>query len=536
MRPMARRKGRKSSVRTPAKTMERELIHRAEQLAKDPSKALPSIVSPCPKDPFAKVLKKMEVVSKYAGDEKRLEKMAGRGDPIVRAYAGTLMLAAAGKAPYLASLKLPQGEVFYAVRGKVAKEKLVGMQWFDHPIYRLLLFLDLAVKRPYYHFYSTRDVLYCSCKEPRPPKDYVDFAMQQPKVNLSQVEEGIWSCPHVEKEALKAGKPIEGTYLRIEWMSGKQVLGLCKRCARSSRGSTLGSISSHMAVPKLEDDFDVKVLHRLEGSDDCPLWDKLSKLPLVNEDLEDYMKGAVDDTGIIDRHLRNVDEALRDHKGPHFILEDRSYCDDASAFVDALNPRDEERLALEAVLPELDHPLILERATPAKVLGELWENHGEAMLGAVVAGDEELLERYIDHPDVQSSPSLVLKRALVDHRKRTIISRLPKYGKLTLVARFADKVARAYRTEGTDGALKAVEKERGSDKRIKPVAYAFLLTLGKEASKKWQYDNTEIDFATFLQDKAKDLLDAEPEEYHGALQALLSATGSTERIPEPGSG
>ncbi|MCK5414961.1 MAG: hypothetical protein KAJ35_06240, partial [Thermoplasmata archaeon] len=115
-------------------------------------------------------------------------------------------------------------------------------------------------------------------------------------------------------------------------------------------------------------------------------------------------------------------------------------------------------------------------------------------------------------------------------------SRLPQYGKLPLVARFADKVARAYRTEGTDGALKAVEKERGSDKRIKPVAYAFLLTLGKEASKKWQYDHTEIDFATFLQDKAKDLLDAEPEEYHGALQALLSATGSTERIPEPGSG
>ncbi len=35
---MARRKGRKSSVRTPAKTMERELIHRAEQLAKDPGK------------------------------------------------------------------------------------------------------------------------------------------------------------------------------------------------------------------------------------------------------------------------------------------------------------------------------------------------------------------------------------------------------------------------------------------------------------------------------------------------------------------
>jgi hypothetical protein len=65
------------------------------------------------------------------------------------------------------------------------------------------------------------------------------------------------------------------------------------------------------------------------------------------------------------------------------------------------------------------------------------------------------------------------------------------------------------------------------------VAYAFLLTLGKESSKKWQYDRNEIDFANFLQDKAEALLKAKPGEYHEALQALLSATGSTERIPKP---
>jgi hypothetical protein len=516
--------------------MERELVHRAELLAKDPGKALPTIVPPCSKDPFAKVLKKMQGVSKYADDEKRLEKLASRGDPIVRAYAGTLMLASAGKAPYLASLTLPQGEVFYAVRGKVAKEKLVGMQWFDHPVYRLLLFLDLAVKRPYYHFYSTRDKLYCSCKEPRPPADYVEFAMEQPAANISRVAEGLWACPHVDQEALREARAMEGTYLRIEWRSGKQVMGLCRRCARSSRGSILGAITAHMAVPRLEEDFIVAVRHRLAGSEDCSLWDDLSTMDLEKDDREAYFKGELDDAGIIQRYLDNVDEALRDYRGPHFILEDRSYCDDASAFVEALSPSDEERLALEAVLPQLDHPLILDRATPAKVLGELWDDHGEEMLGAVVGGDEELMDRYLNDPDVQTSPSLVLKRALVDHRKRTIIARLPRYGRLPMVARFADKVARAYRTEGTEGALRKVEKERGSEKRIKPVAYAFLLSLGKETSKKWQYDKTEIDFAGFLQDKTRDLLEAAPEDYHQALQALLSATGSTERIPEPKDG
>jgi len=536
LRAMARRKGRKSNIRTPAKSMERELVHRAELLAKDPGRALPKMVPPCTKDPFAKTRKKMEAISRFADDEKKLERFANRGDPIVRAYAGTLMLGAAGKAPYLASLKLPQGEVMYAMRGKVAKEKLAGMQWFDHPVYRLLLYLDLAVKRPFLHFYSTRDELYCSCKEPHPPREYVEFAMSQPRANLSQVGEGLWACPHVDAKALDAGRPVEGTYLRISWLSGGQVLGLCSRCARSSRDNTVGSISSHMAIPRLGDDFDVSVLHRLEGAEDCALWDKLSALPLDDESYDEYVGGGLDDSGLIDRHVGTVMERLGEHRGRHFVLEGRTFCEDADAFLEALSPSTEERIALEAILPQLDRPLVLDRATPSKVLAELWEEYGEEALSAVVDGDERLLEKYLDHPDVQSSPSNVLKRALVEHRKGTIISRLPDYGRLPMVARFADKVARAYRTAGTEGALRTVEKERGSEKRIKPVAYAFLLALGKEASKKWQYDRTDIDFATFLQPKARDLLEAEPGDYHESLQALLAATGSTERIPEPGSG
>ena len=533
---MARRKGRRSSVRSPAKSMERELVHRAEVLAKDPSRCLPKMVPPCTRNPFDKVRRRMERISRFADNEDRLKKLASGGDQIARAYAGTLMLAAAGKAPYLTNLKLPQGEVFYAMRGNAKKEKLAGMQWFDHPVYRLLLYFDLAVKRPHYHFYSTRDTLYCSCREPRPPEDYVEFALAQPRANLNEVTKGLWTCPHVDAGRAKAGEPIDDTYLRIEWRSAGVVLALCRRCARSSKSTTVGAISKHMAIPSLAKDFDVRVLHRLEGAEDCPLWDRLSTLPVDGDDLEEYFKGVLEDSELIERHLGAVDEALREHRGPHFILEDRCYCDDAKAFVEALAPSDEERLALEAVLPGLDRPLVLERATPAKVLAELWEEHGEEALTAVVEGDEELLDKYLNHPDVQSSPSTVLKRALIDHRKRTIISRLPTYGRLPSIARFADKVARAYKTEGTEGALRTLEKERGSDTRVKSVAYSFLLALGREASKRWQYDSTEMDFAAFLKEKAEELLRAEPEGYHVALQSILSATGSTERIPEPKGG
>jgi hypothetical protein len=530
---MARRKGQRSNVRSPAKSMERELVHRAEQLAKDPGRALPKISPPCTKDPFSKVRKKMEQISKFADDEEKLKRFANRGDDIVKAYAGTLMLSAAGKAPYLATIKLPQGEVFYALRGKAKKEKLAGMQWFDHPVYRLLLYLDMAARRPYYHFYSTRDALYCSCKEARPPREYIEFAMQQPKANMSEASPGLWTCPHIDPQAVKEEEPVDDTYLRLEWRSAGILVGLCKRCARTSRDSALLSITKHMAVPKVGADFDVQVLHRLQGAEGCQLWDRLSRMKLKRDDHDAYINGEVDDLGLIELHLKAVGEELEGYKGSHFILEDRTYCDDVEAFLEALAPSDEERLALEAILPDLDHPLVLDRATTSKVLGELWEDHGEVALRAVVGGDEELLSKYLDDPEVASNPSNVLKRALVDHRKRTIISRLPEYPKLPKIAAFADRVARVYRTKGADGALRAIEKARGSDTRIKSVAYSFLLALGRSASKKWQYDRTEIDFANFLRDKAKALLDAKADEYHEALQALLSATGSTERIPEP---
>ena len=122
---------------------------------------------------------------------------------------------------------------------------------------------------------------------------------------------------------------------------------------------------------------------------------------------------------------------------------------------------------------------------------------------------------------------------MVEGRKRNIIARLPSYSRLPAIARFADSVARAYKTEGAEGAVKTLEKERVSDHKVKSVAYAFLLILGKEANKEWQYDRTEKEFAQFLRDKVQALLDAEPDGYHEALQALLSATGSTERLTTP---
>jgi hypothetical protein len=534
---MARQKRRrKSLIRAPSKTMERDIIERAERLAKDPGLALPVIVPPATKDPFDGLRRKLERVSHLAGNEKRLKFFANWSDPITKAYAGTLMLAAAGKAPYLAAIKLRQGEVTYAFRGKAKKEKLAGMQWFDHPLYRLLLYLDMSKGRRGLHFYSTPKAIYCSGNKPGAPPEYVAFAMQGVKAPIKEVEERVWTCPHLDAGAVREGRAVEGTYLRIWWRSARVAIGVCDRCARAKGGSTLHSLAEYMAVPRLEEDFEPSVKHRPKGAEACAECDGIEARVAVGDDVSKYVKGEIDDISLIDAHIAAAERFARDGGECHYILDGRCYGTDAKAFVQALSPSEEERLALEAVLPLVDRPLVLEGTTPAKILVEVWEGHGRDALRAVTGDDEELVERFIEDPEATSSPSKVLRRAMVEGRKRNIISKLPKYGRLPAVAAFADTVARAHMTEGAEGALKTLEKERGTDHKVKSVAYALLLVIGKEANHEWQYDRTEKEFATFLRPRVEGLLAARPETYHDSLQALLSATGSTERLPAPGKG
>ena len=85
-------------------------------------------------------------------------------------------------------------------------------------------------------------------------------------------------------------------------------------------------------------------------------------------------------------------------------------------------------------------------------------------------------------------------------------------------------------TQGIEDTVRAIEKYRGGDTKVKSVAYAFLLAMDRGEGKKWQYTQTEFDFAQYLREPAKKLLNSEPDKYHESLQNLLSATGSTEKI------
>jgi hypothetical protein len=515
----------RTGARTASKVQEKELISKAKKLLKNPD----FIVPKCEHEgrcTFDKIRRQIKRVQSLADDDKRLAKLARSGDQLARAYAATLLLAHSEKAPYLAVFRTPFGEIAYALRGKVKKEKLIGVQHYDKPKWKLLSVIDLASKKGL-HIYSTKKGMVCMGKEAKPPEYFVKEMISGLKYDLKK-EGKIYTCDHISLKDLEKRKPTSNPYILLKWKSADINIGVCDKC-NSKKSNIMASITQNIAIPKPEDDFDIDVITSLRCKTDCEHCNIEKHLDVDEETKKSYFEGTLSDYGLMKKHLENYEEFLKNGDKKVYVKDEDCYGNDMNAFIDALNPMEEERKGLKTILEKVDTPVVVSKATPNKVLGMFWEEYGKEAIKAIV-GDEQTVQRLFDEADTSTSPSQVLKEASILTKERDIISALPRYKVLPPIAKFANNIARIYMTQGKNDTLRAIEHYKGGDTRIKSVAYAFLLALEQGASKKWQYTKTEIDFAQFLKEPASKLLNSGPEEYHDNLQGLLSATGSTKKL------
>ena len=139
-------------ARTASKSMEKNVVENAKKLVKDPYKFLPEYSDRISNIYFNKIKKSIDKVHRFKDDIKKLEKLSNKRG-LDGAFAGTLIIANSEKAPYLGVAKFPTGDITYAQRGKADKEKLIAVQHFDDPVFRLLGIKDIATKKKL-HIYS----------------------------------------------------------------------------------------------------------------------------------------------------------------------------------------------------------------------------------------------------------------------------------------------------------------------------------------------------------------------------------------------
>jgi hypothetical protein len=496
---------RMQGVKSTPKSLEKELLDNARRLAEDPSILIPKQVGEeCRRCKWPKLQKKLAKVQQYKNDSDKLVKLAGRGDQLVRAYAATISLAAAGKVPYLSTAQLPVGEVSYAVRGTVDKEKLIALQHFDDPDLRLLGYWEMARDKDL-HIYSTEKGLYCSATGPNAPEEYVN----EVTVGLDyDLKEG--SCPHPND-----------TSLVVEWVSAKRTVRVCRECA--GKGNVVTDLYARIAAPDHTDDFKVTAQMRFHCNETDVKQCQAEQGVNISKDLSTrYLKGELSDQEFLvaatGEHLANL---KTDPKV--YIIGSECYGNDMERFLENVKGSDLERVALTGLVRKKGLVVVSESNQAGKMLTELWDQHKVDIISQVAC--PEVVAQFTSRTDL-APPALIAEASRTELCK-SISGALPNYTKLGEIGKVADSMARTYKTEGRESMARSVDKVKKSNHRVKAVCYAFLKATG-ESSKSWQFNKEETEFGNYLMPFAQSMLTAVGIEYDQALRNLLTASGSNE--------
>jgi hypothetical protein len=503
----------KSFARTAPKSQEKYLIENAKKLQDDPFLILPTYTEDTKKY-FQKLRKQLTRIHQHRNDEGKLEKLSHKKG-LDGALAGTYLLAISEKAPYLAALTFPTGEITYAQRGKADKEKLIAVQHFDDPVFRLRGIKDLIFKKNLY-VYSWDKGYVCTGKEAHPPQEFIDFIRN--KVGLSSIQ-NVMTCPHIPPETATKKEYLTLNYLRIEWKSGQTIVALCENCTKSTK-NTMFTISKYMLQRNFSDDFNIEVITQI-GKHSI-LSDKQK-----TTQLQEYLTGKLTDYEFIKKIAKSQEEHVKQAEEKILVLDGVSYGTDVTHFVDALQPNTYEKTALEFILQKSQEPLIVSKTTPSKILERYWNQYGKEFLESILDDTENAASLF----QLNDTPSNIVILAYEYKQRRMILSQLPNYDSLPPLAAFADTITRTYKTFGEKKALTEIKNHPDTPKG-KSIAYAFLLAFGKGTEAKWKYSKDEVDYGEFLKDHARKLLDVKPEEYSIVLQELLTACGSSETVPQ----
>jgi len=499
-------------ARTAPKSQEKYLVDNAKKLYEDPFLIFPDCSHDSDEKYFKKLKKQIEKVYRFRDDEEKLEKLANKKG-LDGAFAGTLLLARSGKAPYLGVIKFSTGDVTYAQRGKADKEKLLAVQHFDNPIFRLLAIKDLVAKKNL-HMYSWDTGYVCTGRQGKPPKEFLDFL--QTELGFTNNNDTI-VCPHITPEQARNKEYLPRDYLRIYWKSASLSIALCESCTKTTK-NTMFTLSKYLLQRNLSDDFDIDVITQVGKHSEAQT---ISKTKFLSE----YLSGRITDSEFIKKNAKTHTEQVQQGSEKIFILNGESYGTDSARFINAIQPNTYEKPALEFILDKVQEPLIVTNTTPNKILEKYWEQYGKDYLLSKV-DDPTMVDSFFHLDD---TPSNIVQLVDEYQQRQTILTQLPRYDRLPPLASFIDSVARTYKTFGEKNALLMIKK-RPETPKGKSLAYAFLLAFGKGTDTKWQYSKEEIEYGEFLQALTRKLLDAEPNHYHQVFQELLTASGSSETL------
>lgn len=494
---------RMKGIKQTPKRLEDEILGRSKEIADNPGLLRPMCAGDCKRCAFDKPFKEITAISKYKGDEAALLKFASRGsDDLVKAYAGTVSLSAAGKIPLLATATLAGEKVPFAIRGAVGNDKLIGCQYHDDPKIRLLLY-NQFIRKNKLHLYSFDGGLVCSNK-PNMPMDYLSDSFWDTPYEFK--DDGI-DCGHESPFVLEIRIGSLGKAIRI-----------CEDCAKDV--STLQFLVSRLCAVDPLDDIEVAVLHKYHTEKET------GEVPIKKDLLQRYMRGELTDRGLIANVRKERVGTLKSSETSTYLIGSKNFGSDLDGFLEAVTGTDREKRTLRRFLESNPRALILRNGRAAEIFAALWENDWRAILASHTS--EAVASSYADRP--RSSYEIVLEEAYLKHISEEVLAGLPVFKRPKPMTRLADLLAKAAKVNGMEYVLKVVDSEPLKNTKERSLSAAFVLSLDPDAKPPFNISSEELDFTRFLVPFVDRIILAGGEDYRDAMNTLLTACGSGESV------
>lgn len=489
---MAKRRRRRTSIRTAAGTTQKQYLQRLRALRDDPTKVVPEPVGEEPK-PLRRIRRRLERMQ-----HKPPTFLDRRDKGVVGAVAQAIPMAEAESVPRILDHKMAGGRKFYTVRGHATRACAIGVQNHDDPRALLLAYREMA-KEEGLHFFAVPR-LWCSGPQGRPPQEWVDALARKADITLASAPDG-WSCPHTDEARL-----------RLTFQDGPSI-AVCGRCGKRA-GNLHGLVTERYAGPSQRRPVEVDVL--LPGG---------AVAGPESKSVAAYRAKVKEEKALITEAAARWRKKTRATPGdaPRFILGQTDHGADQEAFLDALDPQPWERTALAAMTEE-------GHSSDAGSVSELLDAIPERLpLGVdAILGSAEGPRFVQEH--AREAPRDILRDAHAEAEARKRLADLPDLAPAGPVGRWLHETVRAVRRDGKQSGVRRIQDAIDAGSVGEQHLFAVLSALGGDVATEARIGADARAAGASLADAVKPLLDATGDDYRDALRRYLEDAGTGETV------
>ena len=556
-----RKKVRVRGIKQASKEIQRRLESNLESLLDDPESFVPEITGALGKvsffghkDKMAMTLREIENVATKRNDQRWLRKRMVKkgGDEVCRALAGSLLAAGEDDLSIVSVFKHPlYGTSSYLRRGNGKQSHLAGIQNFNHPRLRLLVWDGHA--KAGQHFFSWDGGFVCSCSSPDAPPEWISWVLDKSSVDLNG-KEVRWTVG-LSEEIVRGGEFSENGWIRLTFQDGT-IVGISPSSLAKTTEPFAQSLAISMMPPnKLNSVCDAEWMWRPRGwPEDMPLPDEGAER--LAEVLDSWLKMSLDDSKLSQSCRASVLNSIEEG---YVIGNSWFEGDNRGDFLESLSGTEDEKNAISAILDSLDggihvrtdgvvlnldsEVVRMEETSCHPNLVSLWPKHGKTVLQSMFGLNDEAAEEILEKQTRRKQGFGAFLRELTEALDTEMrLNRLPWNNEdLPQPLGMADLLIRKAVEDGIPSTVSLTRKSKGLESSM---GWAWLVVHNKTESDAWRFDESIRDkggdWVPALQalwDAAEDLLlkDNEDavEDYTNAMKWLAETSGVSGNLGSP---